>query len=158
MHLTKMSATSFRLARWRGLLVLIGGIVVLVSIFQKGVGRAVLRTVGLSQPAGYTSLSFLHPQSLPEQLKSERANVGTSFAIHNVNDTTHDYRWSVFLILSGQARRVHTGSVRLASGHQAEITRSIAITCTRGLVRIVVSLESPAESIDTWLACRPRGS
>jgi hypothetical protein len=140
------------------LIVLIGGIAVLASIFQTGVGHAVLRTAGLSQPTGYTSLSFQHPQSLPEQLKSERANVGTSFAIHNVTNTTRDYLWSVFLARSGRTRRVHTGSVRLASGHQAEITRSIAITCTRGLVRIVVSLKSPAESIDTWLACRPRES
>jgi hypothetical protein len=138
------------------LIILIGGVVVLASVFQTSVGHAMLRAAGLSQePTGYTSLSFLHPQSPPEQLKPAHGNTVTSFAIHNATSSTHDYHWSVSLVRRGLTRRVHAGSVRLAPGRGAEITRSIAITCTRGLVRIVVSLESPAESIGTWVACRP---
>jgi hypothetical protein len=156
MRLIRKPATSPRWARWRGLIILIGGVVVLASVFQTSVGHAMLRAAGLSQePTGYTSLSFLHPQSPPEQLKPAHGNTVTSFAIHNATSSTHDYRWSVFLVRRGQTRRVHAGSLRLMPGRGAEITRSIAITCTRGLVRIVVSLESPAESIDTRMACRP---
>lgn len=156
MRLIRMPATSPRWARWRGLVIVLGSIVVLASVFQTSVGHAILRAAGLSQePTGYTSLSFLHPQSLPEQLKPAHGNTVTSFAIHNATSTTHDYRWSVFLVRRGRIRQVHAGSVRLGPKRGAEITRSIAITCTRGQVRIMVSLESPAESIGTWMACRP---
>ena len=153
---TRMPATSPRRGRWRGLIILIGGVVVLASVFQTSVGHAMLRAAGLSQePAGYTSLSFLHPRSLPEQLKRAHETTVTSFAIHNATGSTHDYRWSVFLVYRRRTRRVHAGSVRLAPGRGAEITQPVAITCTRGRVRIVVSLERPTESIDTWMACRP---
>jgi hypothetical protein len=146
--------TSLRSVRWRGSIILVAGLIALTSVFQTRAGQAVLRTAGLSREAtGYTSLSFLHPQSLPEQLTPGQANVATAFTIHNVTSAVHDYRWSVSLVYSGQTRRVHAGSVRLAPGRRAEITRSIAITCTQGLARIIVSLESPAESIDSWMAC-----
>lgn len=138
------------------MIILIGGVVVLACVFQTSAGHAMLRAAGLSQKsAGYTSLSFLHPRSPPAQLKPAHGNTVTSFAIHNATSSTHDYRWSVSLVRREHTRRVYAGSVRLAPGRGAEMTRSIAITCTRGLVRIVVSLESPAESIDTRMACRP---
>lgn len=156
MRLMRMPATSPRWARWRGLIILTGGVVVLASIFQTSVGHSMLRATGLSQePMGYTSLSFLQPQFPSEQLKTAEGNTVTSFVIHNGTGSTHDYRWSVSVVAPGRTRRVDTGNLRLAPGRGAEITRSIAITCTRGLVRIVVSLESPAESIDTWMACGP---
>jgi len=159
MRPTRMRATSPRWGRWRGLIILIGGVVVLAGVLQTSVGRAMLRAAGLSpDPTGYTSLSFLHPQSLPEQITPGRGTTVTSFAIHNATSVTHDYRWSVSLVYRGRTRRVHAGSVHLAPGRGAEITQSIAITCAQGRVGIVVSLESPAESIDTWMACRPRGS
>jgi CelD/BcsL family acetyltransferase involved in cellulose biosynthesis len=152
-------ATSPRRGRWWGLIILVGGVVVLASVFQTSVGHAMLRAAGLSQePTGYTSLSFLHPQSRPEQLKRAHETTVTSFAIHNATSSTHDYRWSVSLVYRGRTRRVHAGSVRLAPGRRAEISQPVAITCTRGRVRIVVSLKSPAESIDAWMACRPSGS
>ena len=138
------------------MIILIGSVVVLASVFQTSAGHAMLRTVGLSQePAGYTSLSFLHPRSLPEQLRTAHGNAVTSFAIHNVTGSTHDYHWSISLVGPELIRRVHAGSVRLAPGRGAEVTRSVAITCTRGAVRIVVRLESPAESIHAWIACPP---
>jgi hypothetical protein len=137
-------------------MILIVGIVVLASVFQTSAGPALLRAAGLSQePTGYTSLSFLHPQSPAEQLTPAHGNTVTSFAVHNATGSTRDYRWSVSLVRRGRTHQAHTGTVRLAPGRRAEITRSVAITCTRGVVRIVVSLESPAESIDTWITCRP---
>ena len=156
MQLIRAAATSPHWARWRGLIILISGVVVLASLFQTSAGHMMLRAVGLSQePAGYTSLSFLHPRSLPGQLGTAHGNAVTSFAIRNVTSSTHDYHWSISLVGQGVIRRVHAGAVRLAPGRGAEVTRSVAITCTQGAVRIVVSLESPAESIDTWIACRP---
>ena len=154
-----MPVTSPRWGRWWGLIILVGSVVVLASVLQTSVGHAMLRAAGLSlEPTGYTSLSFLHPQSRLGQLTRAHESTVTSFAIHNATSSTHDYRWSVSLVYRGRARRVHAGSVRLAPGRGAEITQSIAITCTRGRVRIVISLERPAESIDTWMACRPSRS
>lgn len=143
-------------ARWRGLTILIGSVVVLASVFQTSAGHAMLRVAGLSQaPPGYTSLSFLHPLSLPAQPGTAQGNAVISFAIHNATSGTHDYHWSISLVGGQSTRPVHTGSVRLAPGRGAEVTRSIAVTCTQGAVQVVVSLESPAESIHTRIACRP---
>ena len=154
---TRITSPPWR--RWRGLIILIGGVVVLAGVLQTSAGHAMLRAAGLSpERTGYTSLSFLHPQSLPEQITPAQGTIVTSFAIHNATSLTHGYHWSVYLVYRGRTHRVHAGSVHLAPGRRAEFTQSIAITCTRGRVRIVVSLESPAESIDTWLACRSGGS
>jgi len=138
------------------LVILAGGVVVLASVFQTSVGHAMLRVAGLSpEQTGYTSLSFLRLRPPPEQFRPAQGSTVTSFAIHNATSSTHDYRWLVSLVRRGSARRVLAGSVRLAPGRGAEVTRSIVITCTGGAVQIVVSLESPAESIDTWVACGP---
>lgn len=127
----------------------------LFGIFQTNVGHTILRMAGLSQEqSGYTSLSFLKPQSLPEQLQSERAKVGASFVIQNATSTTRDYTWSISLIRQGQTDRVYTGSVSLTPARKTEITRSVTIKCTRGTIRMVVSLEHPAESISAVIACR----
>jgi hypothetical protein len=127
---------------------------VLASIFQTNVGRAILRTAGLSQGSpGYTSLSFLEPESLPEQLKSERSGIEASFVIQNATNTQRDYTWSIFLIGQEQADHVYTGSVKLTSGGKAEITRPVTIKCTGGQIRMVVSLAQPAESISALMTC-----
>ena len=150
-----MSSAWLHLVRSRGLIALIGGVVVLAAILQTNVGYAIFRTAGLSQePPGYTSLSFLKPQSLAEQLQSKHAKVGPSFVIQNVTDTTRDYTWSIFLIRQGQASRAYTGSVILTPSRKAIITRSVTIKCSRGQIRMVVSLEHPAESISALMACR----
>ena len=141
--------------RSRGLIALIGGVVVLVGILQTNVGHAILRMAGLSQGSpGYTSLSFVKPQSLPEQLPSKRSKVVTSFVIQNATNTKRDYTWSIFLIRQAQTDRRYTGSVSLPPGRKAEITRYVTIQCTRGQIRMVVSLEHPAESISALMACR----
>ena len=150
-----LSSARLHLARSRGLIALVGGVVVLVGIFQTNVGHAILRMAGLSQgSSGYTSLSFLKPQSLPGQLQSERSKVVTSYVIHNATNTKRDYTWAIVLIRQAQADRMYTGSVSLAPGRKAEITRNVTIQCTRGQIRMVVSLEHPAESISALMACR----
>ena len=127
----------------------------LASIFQTNVGHEILRTAGLSQEsAGYTSLSFLSPQSLPEQLQSKHAKVRAPFVIQNVTNATREYTWSISLTRNGRTDRVYTGSVSLTPAGKAEITRSVAIKCTRGQIRMVISLEDPAESISSLMTCR----
>jgi hypothetical protein len=149
-----LSSRWLHLPRSRGLIALIGGIVVLAGIFQTNAGHAILRTAGLSQGSpGYTSLSFLEPKSLPEQLESESSTVEASFVILNATNTKRDYTWSIVLIRQGQANHVYTGSADLTSGGKAEITRSVTIRCTGGQIRMVVSLEQPAESISALMAC-----
>ena len=154
-----MSSMPPRAVRRWGLVILIGGAVVLLSVFQTSAGHALLRESGLVQgTAGYTSLSFLRPQSLPGKLGSSHAKVGAPFVIHNGTSTTRDYQWSVDLQRHGLSRRVHAGTVRLSAGHAAVISQSLRIACTRDRVRIVVRLKNPAESIDAWLTCWSRGS
>ena len=127
----------------------------LVGILQTNVGHAILRTTGLSEEqSGYTSLSFLKPQSLPEQLRLERQKIDASFVIQNATSTTRDYTWSIFLIRQRHTDRVYSGSVSLTPGRKAEITRSVTVKCMPGTIRMVVSLERPAESISALMACR----
>lgn len=150
-----MSAVSNRMAGWWGAVVLVGGIVAAAGALQTAAGHEMLRQVGLFEdPGGYTSLAFVHPKSVvEEQLVSQRSAVTLKFVIHNAGSTTHTYQWSVLLVRAGHARRVDTGSLSLASGREASVTRPEAIACTRGRLQIVVSLARPAESIDAWTAC-----
>ena len=127
----------------------------LAITLQTNVGHAILRTTGLSQgSAGYTSLSFSSPQSLPEQLQSKHAKVQAPFVIQNATNATREYTWLISLTRNGRTDRVYTGSVSLAPASKVEITRSVAIKCTRGQVRMVISLEDPAESISSLMTCR----
>ena len=144
------------LTRSRGLIALIGGIVVLVGVFQTNAGHAILRAAGLSQGLqGYTALSFLKPQALPRQLQSKRSKVVASFVIQNATNTKRDYSWSIFLIHDAQTDHLYTSNVSLTPGSKAEITRHVTIQCTNGQVRMVVSLKHPAESISALMACPP---
>ena len=152
-----MSSAWLQLARSRRLILLIaliGGVVVFAGIFQTSAGYAILRMAGLSQqPTGSTSLSFVKPRSLPELLQSKHAKVTAPFVIENATNTAHNYTWSIFLIRQGQTERMYTGNVSLTPGGKVEIARSVTIECTRGEIRIVVSLAHPAESISALMAC-----
>lgn len=135
---------------------LIAVVTLAAGVSQTGPGHTILRETGLSEkPATYTSLAFLHPQSLPEQLETKRASENISFAITNKGGAIYDYQWSVQLVQGQSHYSVATGSVRIASGDEASITSPVKILCARGQVQIVVSLTRPAESIDAWIACRP---
>jgi hypothetical protein len=143
-----------RLAGWPGVVAIVAVAAVVAGMCQTRVGHVMLRKVGLfEESANYTSLAFLHPQSLPKQLESKRANVRVSFVIRNAGGKPRDYQWSVLLVQGTHTRRVD-GGIRVAARGAATITRSAEISCTRGRVRIVVSLARPAEFIDAWTVCQ----
>jgi hypothetical protein len=132
-------------------------IVLAAGIGQTSVGHAILRETGLYEvPTSYTSLAFLQPQSLPKQLASRRASIFVSFVVRNVNGASRDYQWSLVLDQAQQSRHVAAGRARVASGHGITISRSVEIVCSRGRVRIAVTLVRPAESIDAWATCWSR--
>lgn len=152
-----MSTPSHRRSTWRGVVILIAAVILAAGVGQTSFGHEILGKAGLfEEPTSYTSLAFLHPGSLPEQLTSNQATVGVSFTIRNTGATPHDYLWSVSLVQGQQTRHVAGGSAQIASGHGTAITRAARISCTQGQVRIVVSLAHPAEYIDAWLTCEPR--
>jgi len=141
-------------SRWLSVVALAAIVALGAGMGQTSFGHAILRKAGLfEEPTSYTSLAFLHPQSLPEQLRSKRASIGVSFVIHNAGSTSSYYQWSVVLAEGRRPRHVAAGSVRLAAGREAAITRSVEVLCTRGTLRIIVDLAHPAESIDAWTAC-----
>ena len=143
-----------RVVRYWGLTVLLGAIILTAGIGQTTLGHTILRKAGITGgPTGYTSLAFSHPQSLPEQMGSKSANVEVSFVIQNTGDALRDYQWSVGLAQGQRRHDVATGNVRIAAGQEATITRSAKSSCTRGQIRVVVSLAEPAESIGAWIAC-----
>jgi hypothetical protein len=149
-----ISNEKHRKVRWRGAVTLIAVIALIVGIGQTSLGHEILERAGLvRQPTSYTSLAFLRPQSLPEQLSSKQTTVSVSFVIHNTDSITHDYQWSVLLVQGQHTRHVGAGSVRVASGHGAAITRPARISCTGGQVQVVVRLTRPAEFIDAWTSC-----
>jgi hypothetical protein len=144
-------------ARWRGVVVLAGAVLLAVGLGQTAAGHAILQRAGLfEKPASYTSLAFDRPQSLPEQLGSRRAKVPLSFVINNVGSASRDYQWSVQLVQGRTPRRIAAGSVRITSGHVATIASTVDISCARGKVRIIVSLAQPDESIDAIMSCSSR--
>jgi hypothetical protein len=151
-----LSVALHRMTRWRGIAVQVAVIAVAAGMAQTSAGHAILRRTGLFQaPSSYTSLAFVHPQSLPEQLHSNLANVPISFVIHDIGSVPRDYPWAILLNDDGRTYRVSSGNVRLAPNRDAVISRSVDISCTRGRVRITVSLATrPPESIDAWTACR----
>jgi hypothetical protein len=152
-----LSAVADRTVRWWGAVALVAVVALAAGIGQTRAGHAILRQAGLlEEPASFTSLAFSSPQSLPEQLASKRTNVSVSFVIHNTGGTPRDYRWSVLVAQGARTHHVAAGSVRVASGSEAAITRSARILCTRGQVRIVVRLARPAEFIDAWMTCWSR--
>ena len=151
-----VAAVSHHVVRWRGLITLIAVITLAAGMGQTSFGHAILAKVGLfEEPASYTSLAFLRPQSLPK-LSSRQAPVVVSFVIHNAGGIASEYQWSILLVQGQRTRHTAAGNVRVAAGREASITRFVTIPCTQGQVRIVVSLERPAESIDALTACSPR--
>ena len=140
---------------WR-MIALVVIVILIAGIGQTSLGHSILRKAGLFEaPASYTSLAFLHPQSPADQPGLKRTTVDVSFVINNAGGIPRDYQWSVTLAQGRRTHDVAAGSVRIASGRGATITRSAQISCAQGQVRIVVSLASPAEFIDAWTACPP---
>lgn len=139
---------------WRGATGIAGIIVTGAVIGQTGIGHAILQRAGLAaEPAGYTSLSFLHPLSLPESLSSKRENVNLSFTIANHTASSNNYQWSLRIRERGSSRELASGQMSLAPAQMKIITESVAIGCTAGQAKITVAVAHPAQSIDVWAAC-----
>ena len=152
-----MSAVLQHVTRRRGLVALVGVVVLAAVVGQTAAGHAILQRAGLfEEPAIYTSLAFEHPQLLPEQLRSRRAKVPLSFVINNAGSASRDYQWSVRLVHGRVTRLLAAGSVAIASGRAAEIARTADISCAGGKVQIIVSLARPDESIDAIMSCSLR--
>jgi hypothetical protein len=155
---SSLSVVPHRMVRWRGAVTLIAVILLAFGLGQTSLGHTILGKAGLfKEPTSYTSLAFLHPQPLPPQLRSRKATVDVSFAIHNGGGTAHDYRWSVMLVQAQHSHPVAAGVARVPPGGRVAITRSARISCARGNVKIVVNLARPAEFIDAWTACPSPG-
>jgi hypothetical protein len=154
-----LHAALHRTAGWSAATALAGVVILAAGIAQTRAGHSVLQAAGLYQePAGYTSLAFLHPQSLPENLSARHVQVGVSFVIRNSGSDTRRYQWSVLLIRAGRTRRVAAGDAKVRSGHATAITRPASVSCTQGRLQIVVKLARPVETIDAWTACWSPGS
>jgi hypothetical protein len=143
-------------AKSPGLIALIGGVVVIAGALQTNAGHAILHAAGLyhQEPPGYTSLSFKNPRALPEQLQPKHTKIAASFMIQNATNSAQDYTWTISLVRQGRTDRLYTGSTSLTPGSEAEINRALMIACTSGQIRMVASLEHPAESISALMTCR----
>ena len=139
---------------WLGLAVVAAMVVLVTGVAQTGIGQELLRRTGLiAAPLNYTSLSFAHPLSLPQQFTSTRARTAVGFVIQNHAATVHTYRWSILVVQDGKTARAGVGGLTLGPDKRAQVTRTVATVCARGSLRIVVRLASPAESIDALVTC-----
>lgn len=146
---------SHRAPRWRGLVTLTIVIVITAGLCQTSFGCTILGRLGLYEgPTSYTSLAFLHPQSLFGQLSPDKPIADVSFVIHNTSSAARSYQWSVSLVQEKHTSRVAAGIVRVASRGAISVSRSARISCARGRAQIVVSLARPAEFINTRTACK----
>jgi hypothetical protein len=144
------------MARWWGLAGLTAAAVTAAGVAQTPAGHSALASAGLfSKPASYTALSFAAPQSLPEQLRSVRADVDASFVIRNSSGGSRSYQWSITVLHDGHTQRVATGAVRVGAGSAVTVPERVATSCAGGRLRVAVNLTQPAESIDFWTACAP---
>jgi len=129
-----------------------------LALAQTSPGHALLRKAGLDEePAGYTSLAFTDPQSLPSRLAPVPARVSVSFGISNSSADPRSYHWSVVLQRAGQVTHLAAGEVAVPAGESSTVAPVVTASCSAGPARMSVRIAAPAESIAFWLACSPRG-
>jgi hypothetical protein len=147
---------SHRMSAWPALAALIAILLLGLGVSQMGVGQVVLKKTGLvvGSPGTYTSLAFLDPQSLPTQIGHAGTRVNVSFVIRNATMTSREYQWTLLFIQGEHSRRVSAGELRVQSGREASVNKTIKISCQKGQVRINVSLAQPAQHIDAWMTCK----
>ena len=128
-----------------------------LALAQTSPGHALLRKAGLyEEPAGYTSLAFTDPQSLPAQLSPVPSRVSVSFGISNGSADPRSYQWSVLLHRAGQVKHLAAGEVEVPAGESTTVAPVVTAACSAGQAQVSVQLAAPAESIAFWLACSPR--
>jgi hypothetical protein len=128
----------------------------LLLLVQSGVGRAALRAAGLSHRLpGYASLYFPDAASTPAKLGPDR-ELDLRFAVHSVETATRSFTWSAATWAGKVAHPLAGGSVRLAPGGTALVTRAVRVPCTARRVAVHVTLVGTSTGIDLWLACPAR--
>jgi hypothetical protein len=139
----------------KGLMVAAAGLA--LALAQTSAGHALLRSAGLYEgPAGYTSLAFTDPQSLPSQLFAVPTRVSVSFGISNSSADPRSYHWSVALQRTGRSKRLAAGRVEVPAGGSSVVAPAVTASCSTGQARMSVQLAAPDESIAFWMACSPR--
>lgn len=154
-----LSATPHGPVKWWRTITMAAAIVLAMGVAQTSTGRTLLQKAGLfEQPSNYTSLAFLSPQILPQQINSRQANVPISFGIRNVSQISQTYEWSM-LVSGVTAHNMASGEVSVPAGREATITRAAQISCTKsGPVQVTVRLAHPSESIDSLSKCTIHGN
>jgi hypothetical protein len=140
------------------LVAIVAAAAVAAGLAQTSAGHSLLRRAGLyAEPAHYTSLAFIDPQSLPTHLSPAPTRVSVPFAVTNTSAGPRSYHWSIALDRAGHTDRLAAGQVGVPAGDRATVTRTVAASCATGQARMTVQIAAPAESIDFWLACWPPG-
>ena len=130
---------------------------VALALAQTSPGHALLRKAGLyEEPAGYTSLAFTDPQSLPSRLSPVPSRVSVSFGIGNSSADPRGYHWSVLLQRAGQVKHLAAGEAEVPAGGTTTVAPVVTASCSAGQARMSVQVAAPAESIAFWLTCSPR--
>lgn len=146
-----------RLAKGLMVAALVAAAGLALALAQTSAGHALLRSAGLYEgPAGYTSLAFTDPQSLPSQLIAVPARVSVSFGISNSSADPRSYHWSVVLQRTGRSRRLAAGQVEVPAGESAVVAPTVTASCSAGQARMSVQLAAPDESVAFWMACSAR--
>lgn len=139
---------------WWSALVLVVLVASSAGLAQTRQGHALLQDTGLFKvPTSYTELAFTDPRSLPSKLRSKRAPINVSFAVHNVSGSLRTYQWSIVLVRSGRSHVKASGAVNVPAQGNVTVTRTVAMACVGGRLQVVVRLVSSAEYIDFWARC-----
>lgn len=142
---------------WWSAFVLVALVVVGAGLAQTRQGHVLLSDAGLYKvPTSYTELAFTAPDSIPDQLKSQRVPLGLSFWIHNASGSPRNYRWSIVTMRAGKSHVEATGVASTPGQGRVTVARTVVLACVGGRIQVVVRLAAPAESIDFWATCPPR--
>jgi hypothetical protein len=146
---------SHRMSGWPALAAIIAILLLGLGVSQMSVGQVVLKKTGVvGSPSAYTSLAFQDPRGLPTQIGPTGTSVNVSFVIRDATMASREYQWTLLLIQGKQSRPVSAGELRVQSGREATVNKTIKISCQKGQVRINVSLAQPAQHIDAWMTCK----
>jgi hypothetical protein len=141
-------------AWWRGPAAVAVGVGILIVLAQTGAGHVALRGAGIEKPAKrYTALSFTDPGALQGHLPLGHFSALVGFTIMNASQATSQYQWSVRLVDGKRVTQVATGTTVIPAGDAVDERRTVTGLCQSGKLSMVVSLASPAESIDFLANC-----
>jgi hypothetical protein len=113
-----------------------------------------MRATGLEKAAQpYTALYFTDPGGLRTRIPLGHVAFVVAFTVQNETQTTNTYNWTVELVDGKRTTRAAAGQQIMRGGIGEPLTASIVGLCQSGLLEVVVSLASPAESIHYTVPC-----